>query len=128
MDLPMVLLNEMSNEFQETETAKLGLEYLREYDNSKRPLVKQDEEDEDEYDDEDDDDDDEDEYDSEPLAEEGFWYVAEQWFYSVFFIGIFGIFVYVEMPLDILAMLLHPMNKPCEAGDTEDEFGDPDAI
>ena len=44
MDLPMILLNEMSNEFQETETAKLGLEYLREYDNSKRPLVKQDDE------------------------------------------------------------------------------------
>ena len=127
MDLPMVLLNEMSNEFQETETAKLGLEYLREYDNSKRPLVKQDDELDQDEEGEDDDGEDEDEYDSEPL-EEGFWYVIDQWFYSVFFIGIFGIFVYVEMPLDILAMLLHPMNKPCEAGDTEDEFGDPDLI
>ena len=57
---------------------------------------------------------------------EMFWAVAEHWFYSVFFIGIFGIFVWFEMPLDIIAMLVHPNSKPCEAGYSEDE--EPDAI
>ena len=59
--------------------------------------------------------------DTEEDEGEMFWMIAEEWFYSVFFIGIFGIFVYIEMPLDILAMLVHPNNKPCEAGETAGE-------
>merc|ERR1719223_2321444 len=102
MEMPMVLLNGMSNDFKDTETVKIGLEYLRQSNKITKPLVMQN--DEGEEIDEEVDEFEEDEYDETPLAEDFSWYVAEQWFYSVFFIGIFGIFVYVEMPLDILAM------------------------
>lgn len=44
---------------------------------------------------------------------------AEMWFYSVFWIGIFGIFIWLELPLNILAMLVHPESKPVPMWDEE---------
>jgi hypothetical protein len=43
----------------------------------------------------------------------------EMWFYSVFWIGIFGLFVWLELPLNIIAMLIHPASKPQPEWDEE---------
>lgn len=53
------------------------------------------------------------------VGEDDFWKIMEDWFYSVFWIGTFGWLIYLEIPFDILAMLVHPLNKPCEAGSTD---------
>lgn len=44
--------------------------------------------------------------------EEEAWIIFEMWFFSVWWIGIFGLFIWLEMPLEILAMLVHPQSKP----------------
>lgn len=69
-------------------------------------------------------------------------YKLERYFMNVFWTGIFGVFIWFELPLNILAMLVHPTSKPSrplddmdeheedEGGDEGSEMdeGEPDAI
>ena len=122
-----IALSDAFDQFKMAENSEIGLEYLREGEWAAKPRVEQAGPDGETGDEMMDGDMEKAEYDSEPLMDD--WKVAEEVFYSFFFVGVFGFFAYLEMPLDILALLVHENNHPCRAGYTAGEEGEePDAI
>lgn len=54
--------------------------------------------------------------------EDHLWHIFTNWFFGVFWIGFFGIFIWFELPVDVLAMLVHPQSKPHYSEEDDDEF------